>query len=78
MNYRVTGKTAFLTVNQSSKNIVDVTLTDDMVFRMVDDGVEEVGLLFKNTRYFATLDDWLDRKTDNGLRHMPLTAMDRR
>lgn len=78
MSYRKVERTALLKFDQLSKPIIQVTLPDSLIFKMVDDGIEEVEIIFKDGRYFSYVDDWLERVSEGTTRQMPLTMMDRR
>jgi hypothetical protein len=79
LNYRKTGKIAVWDFRpESSRDHHTIAMQDDDIFNMVDDDVEDIEFLFSDSRYIATLDEWLDRKTLTGWRYMPLTMMDKR
>lgn len=55
----------------------EVTVPDDIVFALVDGGFDDTVFVFGNGRYSCLVDDWLECDSNNGLRTMHLSVMDR-
>jgi len=55
----------------------EVTLDDETIDNLVDAGLTDVAFVFQNGRWMCKVDDWVDQPSEDGLRTIHLTMMDR-
>jgi hypothetical protein len=50
-------------------------LTDEAVFKLVDEGVELIEFILSSGRYVSSVDEWLEIESKDGVRSMSFTLM---